>query len=58
MEKYLLEESVLNLQVFEEDSRFNSSGGFDKINKIFQNKLENIVMELNEYLYDDGGRVA
>ena len=58
MEKYLLEESVLNLQVFEEDSRFKSSGGFDKINKIFQNKLENIVMELNEYLYDDGGRVA
>lgn len=58
MEKYLMEESVLNVQVFDEDSRFKSNGGFEKINKVFQNKLENIVLELNEYLYDDGGRVA
>ncbi|MEO2262191.1 type I restriction-modification system endonuclease [Dorea sp. YH-dor228] len=58
MEKYLMEESVLNVQVFDEDSRFKSYGGFAKINKVFQNKLENIVLELNEYLYDDGGRVA
>ena len=53
-----MEESVLNVQVFDEDSRFKSNGGFEKINKIFQNQLENIVIELNEYLYDDGGRVA
>ena len=58
MEKYLMEESVLNVQVFDEDSRFKSNGGFVKINKIFQNQLEKIVLELNEYLYDDGGRVA
>jgi type I restriction enzyme R subunit len=58
MEKYLLEESVLNVQVFDEDSRFKSNGGFAKINKIFQNNLANIVLELNEYLYDDGGRTA
>lgn len=58
MEKYLMEESVLNVQVFDEDSRFKSYGGFNKINKVFQNNLENIVLELNEYLYDDGGRVA
>ena len=58
MEKYLMEESVLNVQVFDEDSRFKSNGGFAKINKIFQNQLEKIVLELNEYLYDDGGRVA
>lgn len=58
MEKYLLEESVLNVQVFEDDSRFKSYGGFNKINKVFQNKLEGIIWELNEYLYDDGGRTA
>ena len=58
MEKYLLEESVLNVQVFDEDTRFKSNGGFSKINKVFQNKLENIVIELIEYLYDDGGRTA
>ena len=58
MEKYLMEESVLNVGVFDEDSRFKSNGGFAKINKVFANNLENIVLELNEYLYDDGGRIA
>ncbi len=58
MEKYLLDESVLNLSVFDEDGRFRQQGGFKKINKIFQNDLESIVLELNEYLYDDGGRSA
>jgi type I restriction enzyme R subunit len=58
MEKYLMEESVLNVSVFDEDGRFKAQGGFAKINKVFQNQLKNIVVELNEYLYDDGGRVA
>lgn len=58
MEKYLMEESVLNVDVFDEDTRFKSEGGFKKIDRIFQNKLESIVLELNEYLYDDGGRSA
>ena len=58
MEKYLMEESVLNVGVFDEDTRFRSEGGFKKIDRIFQNKLESIVLELNEYLYDDGGRSA
>lgn len=58
MENYLMNESVLNVQVFDEDSRFKSQGGFAKINKVFGNKLENVVLELNEYLYDDGGRTA
>ena len=49
---------VMNIKVFDEDSRFASYGGFKKINKVFQNNLESIVLELNEYLYDDGGNVA
>lgn len=58
MEKYLLEESIINVSVFDEDSRFKSQGGFARINKVFGNKLENIVQELNEYLYNDGGESA
>ena len=58
MEKYLMEESVLNIQVFDEDSRFKAQGGFAKMNKVFLNQLENIVLELNEYLYEDGGKTA
>lgn len=58
MEKYLMEESVLNVTVFDEDGRFKAQGGFAKINKVFGNQLESIVLELNEYLYDDGGKIA
>ena len=58
MEKYLMEESVLNVNVFDEDGRFKAQGGFVKINKVFGNKLEIIILELNEYLYDDGGNIA
>lgn len=58
IEKYLLKESVLNVAAFDEDSRFKDDGGFNKINKIFQNNLEIIIAELNDYLYDDGGNVA
>lgn len=58
MEKYLMDESVLNVGVFDEDVRFKSEGGFKKADKIFHNKLTAIVLELNEYLYDDGGRIA
>ncbi len=58
MEDYLLNESVLNIQVFDEDSRFKAQGGFVKINKVFGNDLENIIIELNKYLYDDGGETA
>ena len=58
MEKYLMEESVLNVTVFDEDGRFKAQGGFAKINKVFGNKLESIILELNEYLYDGGGEIA
>jgi type I restriction enzyme R subunit len=58
MEKYLLEENVLNVDVFDEDGRFKEKGGFEKINKVFGNKLESIITELNDYLYDDGGDTA
>ncbi len=58
MEKYLMEESVLNVTVFDEHGRFQAQGGFAKINKVFGNQLESIILELNEYLYDDGGEIA
>ncbi len=38
MEKYLMEESVLNVGVIAEDTRFRSAGGFKKIDRIFQHK--------------------
>ena len=58
MEDYLMNESVLNIQVFDEDSRFRSQGGFSRINKVFSNNLESIILELNTYLYDDGGKAV
>ncbi len=57
MESYLLNESVLNVQTFDEGA-FKDNGGFNRIDKIFRNQLKDIVLELNEYLYDDGGHPA
>lgn len=58
IESYLLNESVMNVKVFDEDERFKTNGGYKRLNKIFRNNLEGIITELNEYLYDDGGRTA
>ena len=58
IENYLLNESVMNVKVFDEDERFKTNGGYKRLNQIFRNNLEGIITELNEYLYDDGGRTA
>ena len=58
IEKYLLEECVLTAEAFDEDSRFQAQGGFARINKIFRSRLSSLIVELNDYLYDDGGMSA
>jgi type I restriction enzyme R subunit len=57
IEKNLLMESVLDQETFDTGS-FRTAGGFTKIDKVFKNQLNNIIQELNDYLYDDGGEVA
>jgi len=44
----LYEESAISLRAKREA----------KINKAFGGQLENVLLELNEYLYDDGGKPA
>ena len=58
IENYLLNESIFNKNTFDEDARFREAGGFKRINKIFGDKLDGIIIELNEYLYEDGGQTA
>ncbi len=57
IETYLLHETVLDKEAFDSGA-FKNYGGFERINKIFKNQLENVIAELNEYLYDDGGKTA
>lgn len=57
IENYLLNETVLDKQAFNSGA-FRNHGGFVRINKIFNNQLESIIAELNDYLYDDGGKTA
>ena len=56
IEKILQTEDIFNRDNFEEDERLKSAGGFRTANKAFGNKLENILDELNDYLYDDDDR--
>lgn len=53
IEKYLINESVLNVQTFDEYPSWRIQGGFNKVNKIFAGNLASIVKELNTYLYED-----
>ncbi len=53
IEKYLINESVLNVQTFDEYMAWRNQGGFAKVNKIFNNQLSSIIKELNTYLYED-----
>ena len=57
IEKVLLEESVLDEQIFEVGA-FRNAGGFSNINRRFGGKLQDIITEINEYMYEDGGIVA
>lgn len=58
IENYLIVESVINEQTFNTAPQFKTKGGFRRINKVFNEKLPEIIDELNNYLYDDGGKIA
>lgn len=58
IENYLMHDSVLNADVFDDDERFRSKGGFKKVDKVFGGGLSGIIVELNTYLYDERGRAA
>lgn len=57
IEKVMLEESVMDEQIFEQGA-FKNNGGFKGIDRRFEGQLHSVIMELNQYLYDDGGIVA
>ena len=57
IETHLINETILDEETFEQGA-FKTKGGFVQINKIFNNKLKDYIIELNQYLYDDGGKVA
>lgn len=57
IETHLLHETVLDKDAFDSGA-FKNFGGFTRINKIFNNQLESVISELNDYLYDDGGKTA
>lgn len=52
IETQLLHESILNRETFEADA-FKNVGGFKKIDKIFGNKLDDIISEINDALYGE-----
>lgn len=52
IETHLLNESIIDRETFETGA-FKSKGGYKVINKIFRNKLDEIIAEIKDYLYDD-----
>lgn len=52
IELHLLNESIINKETFNTGA-FGTKGGFKRIDKIFKNNLDNIIQEMNVYLYED-----
>ncbi|MBQ3643475.1 MAG: type I restriction-modification system endonuclease [Candidatus Riflebacteria bacterium] len=52
IEKALLKDNIMTVEDFDADSKFSSNGGFARINKAFNNRLKELIAELNEYLYE------
>lgn len=57
IERVMLKEEVLDKQIFDVGA-FKNAGGFTIIDRRFGGTLQDIITELNQYLYDDGGSVA
>jgi type I restriction enzyme R subunit len=57
IEKTLLSEIVIDRDTFETGA-FKTVGGLKRAEKIFDGKLDEYLIELNQYLYDDGGKTA
>ena len=57
IEKSLLEETVMDKQILNSGA-FRTNGGFNAIDKRFGGKLQELIDELNEYLYNDKENVA
>lgn len=50
IEKQLLKEEIIDREAFEEEP-FKRDGGYTRLNKIFENKLDDVVNKINDYLY-------
>lgn len=57
IEKSLLEETVMDKQILNSGA-FRTNGGFNAIDKRFGGKLQELIDELNEYLYNDEENIA
>lgn len=57
IEKALINETVIDREMFDSGA-FKNEGGYNKLNKIFNNNFDKVILELNDYLYEDGGKTA
>ena len=52
IEKALLNDNIITAEDFDTVTQFKDRGGFARINKAFNNRLKELISELNDYLYD------
>ncbi len=57
-EKALMNEPILNLKTIDEIPMFREKGGSVRLDRLFDNRLADIIDELNIYLYESEGAAA
>ncbi|MDR2600190.1 MAG: type I restriction-modification system endonuclease [Oscillospiraceae bacterium] len=58
IEKTLQKEIIIDQDTFNTGAFKTQGGGFSRIDRVFNGKLNDYLLELNRYLYDDGGNIA
>lgn len=53
IEQYLENELIISPQTLDSDNRFRQRGGLKKANLVFGDRVDEIIDELNTYLYED-----
>jgi len=53
-EKQLLQEEVLQVEDLNQDP-FDDAGGYDRLDKIFEHNLKDVLEVMNEHLYGEIG---
>lgn len=52
IEKVMLKEVVIDIKTFDTGAFKSQGGGFDRINKIFDGKLQEIIIKIKDYMFE------
>lgn len=53
IESYLENELIISTDIFDTDPRFRQQGGLPRVDRVFEGRFADIIVELNDYMYEE-----